>query len=587
MRFPRGIKREDAPKTPAGSLGVSGAILFFLIFFLPACFRGPGLFAQEQQTAMPSWSVPGDRIDEIEGRGLYIRTNPMGAKVYIDGLERGLTPLSLEGLWPGEYTVRIEKEGYRDRRFKVWLRSESRLFLALELEEARGQVVLRIGRKEGSPGAELLPLNPRVSVDNMNAPSPGVPDTISRGGSWTGVVLTLPVGWRTIRVRAFGWEDASALVYVGENSLQYQDMYLTPGVFRVSGPSLRRARFNPANSGVLGNAELSFEVSGPGRGRIIIKDEEGREVYAGDLGPFTTWGQQFLWNGRDRQGQILPDGSYTFTLYMEALPPLAPGGETFTLGAEIDSTRNIRPLSLASGKPGLLFAPLPQRLPPGALQIEGSLLFGAPPYSGAYRQGSSGGSDAWASLPFALAFRVSPLERLELSAALNVIPRFDESARYGFAGSAKWVFLGPGDWAPPFNLSLGLSGGWVEERTASPFGLSSGLEIFLPLSWNITPALTLAFTPSGLWTGNRGFPWEAFPRLLLAGGVLFEHGFITLGFSVQEELNFSDLAPSLKMAGELKLFPPPSRFVFSLLGGAAREDGPWGGFGGLGIGILF
>jgi hypothetical protein len=534
---------------------------------------------------MPSWSIPGDRVNEIEGRGLSIRTNPIGAKVYVDGLERGLTPLNLEGLRPGEYVIRIEKEGYRVRRFKVRIRSESRLSLSLELEEARGQVVLRIGREEGSPGAELLPLDPRVSVDHRDAASFGA----GPGDSWLGMVLSLPVGWRTIQVRAFGWEEASALVYVAENSLQYQNINLKPGVFRVSGLSLRRGRFNPANSGVLGSAELSFEVSGPGRGRIIIHDEEGREVYAGDLGPFTGWAQQFLWNGRDGRGQILPDGRYTITIHAEALTPLAPGGETLTLRAEIDSTRNIRPLSLASGKPGLLFAPLPQRLPPGALQIEGSLLFGAPPYSGAYREGASGGSDAWASLPFALAFRFSPLERLELSAALNVVPRFDESARYGFAGSAKWVFFGSElrDWALPLNLSLGLSGGWMEERKAGPFGLSSGLELFLPLSWNISPVLTLAFTPSGLWTGEGGFPWEALPRLLLSGGLLLEYGFITAGLSLQGELDFSDPAPSLKMAGELKLFPPPSRFVFSFQGGAFREDLLWGGFGGLGIGILF
>jgi hypothetical protein len=573
-------------------------IPFLLVFPAPVFLRGPGgngLFAQEQAGApAPAWSIPGDRVEELEGQGLYIRTHPAGAKVYIDGLERGSSPLSLEGLRPGEYSVRIEKEGYRHRRFKVRVRQGSRLFLNLELEEARGQVVLRINREAGSPGAELLPLDPRVSVDNMSAAafdaaSPGTSSAQVSRDSWIGMALNLPVGWRTIRVRAFGWEEAAATVYVAENSFQYQDINLKPGAFRVFNLSLRRPRFNPANPGALGNAELSFEVSGPGRGRIIIEDEGGRQVYAGDMGPFTTWVQQFLWNGRDGLGQALPDGGYTITLHAEALPPLAPAGESLILKAEIDSSRKIRPLDLASGKPGLLFAPLPQRLPPGAFQIEGSLLFGAPPYNRAYRETSPTGSGPWTSLPFALGLRFSPLERLELAAALNVVPRFDASARYGFAGSAKWVFLGSGlkDWELPLNLSLGLSGGWMEGRSASPFGLSSGLELFLPLSWNITPLLTLAFTPSGLWTGDEGFPWEALPRLLLSGGLLAEYAFITAGLSVQGELNFSGLRPSLKMAGELKLFPPPSRFVFSLHGGASREDRRWEGFGGLGIGILF
>jgi hypothetical protein len=61
--------------------------------------------------ALPSWAQAGDRVEESDGEGLAIWTKPTGASVFIDGLERGKTPLSLENLRPGRYFVRIAKEG--------------------------------------------------------------------------------------------------------------------------------------------------------------------------------------------------------------------------------------------------------------------------------------------------------------------------------------------------------------------------------------------------------------------------------------------------------------------------------------------
>jgi hypothetical protein len=41
------------------------------------------------------------------------------------------------------------------------------------------------------------------------------------------------------------------------------------------------------------------------------------------------------------------------------------------------------------------------------------------------------------------------------------------------------------------------------------------------------------------------------------------------------------------IAGEIKFFPPPSRFVFSLLGGLRIKEASFGGFGGVGIGMIY
>ncbi|MDR2181461.1 MAG: PEGA domain-containing protein, partial [Treponema sp.] len=75
----------------------------FLCFFLIA---GAGLFARES-------------YQELAGRGLYVNSEPSGAQVFINGIERGKTPFTLDTLRAGEYSVRVVKEGYLERRFTV------------------------------------------------------------------------------------------------------------------------------------------------------------------------------------------------------------------------------------------------------------------------------------------------------------------------------------------------------------------------------------------------------------------------------------------------------------------------------------
>lgn len=44
---------------------------------------------------------------------ISVESSPAGADIYLDGNYRGRAPLTLSGLWPGEYTVSAEMAGYR------------------------------------------------------------------------------------------------------------------------------------------------------------------------------------------------------------------------------------------------------------------------------------------------------------------------------------------------------------------------------------------------------------------------------------------------------------------------------------------
>jgi hypothetical protein len=461
----------------------------------------------------------------------------------------------------------IKKDGYVDRRFIARVRKDSLLVLSLELQESVGRVLIKVERASGSPEPEKLELKPLVYVD---------------GSFKNSLSLELRTGFRTISVRAFGWEEASATIYVEADSYRELKLSLKPAPFRVAGGSLSRSRFNPLSAGSLGTTTINFDVSSPGKGTLTVMDPEWKPVFEVPLKLFETWSQSVIWNGRNNRGEVLPDGVYTIIVSAFSVPydDSAPVEDGFVLKTELDSSRVVQPLSLSSGKSGLLYAPLPSPLPAGSFQIEGSLLAGSPP--------EAGGS--WTSLPFAAALRFSPIDRLEVSAALNVIARFNDKASAGAAGGIKWAYLDSGGGALPLGAAAGLVFSWTGKEGLMPFGMASGFEIYFPFKLDMGSLFSFTITPAALWTGDEGFPWEPVPRLLVSGGFMMQMTYFSAGLSMRSEYKFSGgepWPPYIMTGAEIRFFPPPSSFVFSFMGGVWVRGNDLGGFGGLTIGMIY
>ncbi|GHV41446.1 hypothetical protein AGMMS49546_17350 [Spirochaetia bacterium] len=544
-----------------------------------------GLAAQVSSSrAAGTGSIVGDTFEEAAGRGLLIRTKPAGAKVYIDGVERGLSPLPLNTLEAGEYHVRLYKEGWLERQFTVRISASSRLVASIELKEASGHLFLKIRRSEEASAPAAIPFAPVLIAGGETFP---VPEDGSSGG--TG--LSLPVGYHTIRARAFGWEDASVTIYVREGEAEQAELVLSPALFRLSAGRVSRNKFNPANPSSLGSTECGFEVSGPGTGTMTVLDQEGRAVYTADLAPFKTWSQSAVWNGRSgggpgdspgRAGGILPDGVYTLLIEAESAPwdGSAPERQSLSLPVTIDSSLAIYPLSIFGAIPGLLFAPVPGILPRGSFQIEADMLFGQTPES----------EDAFTSLPFEVGIRLSPLERLEIAAALDMVPVFGDKMPWGFSGSLKWLFLNPGE-KPPLGLAAAFTGSWAEDKAVSP--QREGASLYFPLSWQFSPFFSVLLSPGVFWHAWN----EGTPRLFLSTGILFRHSLFSAGISFRPEFDLSDGAytesnqsfdpVTLMTAAEIKFYPPPSNLVFTLSGGIWSKGNRKGGFGGIAIGIVY
>lgn len=70
---------------------------------------------------------------------LKIRSNPNGAKVFLDGVEEGVTPLVLRRLPAGEHKVLLKKDGYKpvERKAVCWNNAMTSLKVKMEMTKAK------------------------------------------------------------------------------------------------------------------------------------------------------------------------------------------------------------------------------------------------------------------------------------------------------------------------------------------------------------------------------------------------------------------------------------------------------------------
>ena len=516
-------------------------------------------------SAQNTGDITGDRFEETSGRGLVIRTNPAGVKVFIDGAERALTPASFENLPPGEYNIRLSKEGYTERSFQVTLFSTSRLVVSIKMEEERGLVQVSVHRAAGNQ----IPFNPQILTSPLD-------DIISAENlpAAHNALISMPAGYRTIRVRAFGWEDALETVFVSANDTVKVNILMRAAPFKIANASQNRKRFNPLNAGSAGTAEFRFDVTAPGSGMIIIKDSDGSVVYEKQTDNFDTWHQTFSWDGKDSSGSVLPEGKYTVLIEAEK--------SSLSMTAEIKFADNIIPLSLESGISGLTFSPLPHVLPSGSYQITAGIFFGSFPLPDFTSRDLSNAL----GLPLEINMRISPFNRFELTTSVNIVPYFENHvqksfAGWGISGSAKFNIIESS--SIPLAFAAGVSYTWAGNTGELPLSPGKGLGIHAPLSLEFTN-FSIAFCPSSFWQGPEGLV----PVLLLSAGALYKGANVNAGLSARCELDFTkeSFNPKYLAGADVYLYPLPSNLFISFSAGAIFQERCLGWYGGFKLGII-
>jgi len=530
---------------------------FTLMFIILICLLTFPLEAREMG------DIIGDSFEEIAGRGLEIRTRPAGVRVFINGVDSGITPLSLNNLSPGEYSILLNREGYRDKNFNVTLFNNSRLVASIEMEEERGFVLVSVHRADGSP--ESLPFNPQIissAAEEVSSPSTEQTENT--------VLLNMPAGYRTIRVRAFGWEEVLVNVLVRDNEQTEVSILMNPAQFRLENVSLNRRRFNPNNTGSLGRTEINFEITAPSSATIKIFNSNNQIVLERQLGSLENRRLSTTWDGRDSSGRILPEGNYS--ILIEATPIESSQLVSVRLECRIDYSLNIFPLSLESNLSGLTFTPLPHTLPAGSFQFDAGLQIGTFP--------SLTQNEDFFTVPFNFSLRVSPLNKLELATIFNINPHSIQTG-WGISGSVKYNFLDGAEF--PLMLGAGLSYTWAGDEGENPLSPGRGIGLYLPLSLELINSLSLAFCPGLFWRGPEGLV----PAILLSAGVLYRNNWFNTGFSFRYELDFLESTDSKFLAGAQFRLLGLSNLQFLLQGGIWLQSNRIGGYGGIGIGLIY
>ena len=501
-------------------------IFIFLYFFtVSAWAQSPG-------------DIVADSFEETAGSGLVIRTNPAGARVFINGVEQGLTPANFNSLAPGEYNIRLVKENYLDRTFNVTLFPSSRLTASIKMEQPQGTVQLSIKKIDNeTAGNSAMPFNPQVSVSSFgNVP---LDDDYK-------AELNLPAGYYTFRVQAFGWEDASIAVLVTEDVIPV-NIDMNPAEFRIANLTQSRKSFNPLNKNAnrLNSIEYRFEVTAPGTGLFNVIDNKDAVVFSKQLDNFDARLQQFTWNGKDSSENPLPEGIYTVSIQAE--------NNEIKIQTEIDYSLELFPLSS--------FIPMPYTLPAGSFQIESAIGYV--------------NFDSSTSIPFTFGFRISPINNLETALNFIINPQTND-ANWGITGSVKYNFIKN---KSPVTFALGVSYSYLSDN-------EDGVYIHLPVSFKIASG-SLIFTPE-IFLHGLDKSDEFNPALLLSAGYFLRYEKIQAGLSAKAEIDLkNNTKPRYFACAETQIFPVSSGFYFSLQAGICTQDSRIGGFGSAGLGVVY
>ena len=527
-------------------------------FLLAACASAP--------PAQPPGSSPSSAGDTTPQTGreaerppsLRVISDPDGATVYLDGRRQGTTPLTVDDVRPGDYLLRVEKSGYYESRQWIRIPNTSSVVIRIELQLITGFLDVTVE----PPDATLTVGDERI-----------------RDG-----FIELPAGTHRVHARAFGYEAQTETVRISARSVTRLSMTLERSPFRVSALEAWRPAFSPLSPGTVGTTRISYRVSAPGAGVLIIRDEDGEVVRRVPQGPYTDWSQSYRWDGTDDGGRVVEDGIYTVEI-----TGVGDDGrvESRSTSVTVDRALLVRYRSVWTATPGLLYAPTRTALPGGQVQIAAQL--------GAAVDTDSGTTSIL--VPGRLGLRIglgAGFEAFGYGGLTATDEPYEDRVTVG--GSVGWD--GPGVPVGEATLGVGLSvGGMHESRRllapperpemhASPPGFFTAIPVTLRgRAVQIVLAPEYRFVaPDGGGTGWSGLA-------IVRSGAVADLGQLSAGLSaaLYYPVEGATVVPSVSYLGlEAHWVPPQSSVALSAFGGSRLgTTHPPAFLAGLGVGVLF
>jgi hypothetical protein len=138
---------------------------------------------------------------------LSVTTNPDGASVLVDDVTRGVTPISISDITPGDHTVTVTSVGFLTRTLKIRTTPGYRLIATMKLGLTSGSSL-----PSASPSATPTPAGnvtptPKTATSSANLPDPPKPFLI---------VKDTPTGFLRVRMEPGTNATESARVNPGD-----------------------------------------------------------------------------------------------------------------------------------------------------------------------------------------------------------------------------------------------------------------------------------------------------------------------------------------------------------------------------------
>ena len=90
------------------------------------------------------------------GKGLYVVSTPEPAKIYLDGILKGETPLLLSDAASGSHTLQVKRSGYNEWKSTVWFPESGTKTIAAVLNQNTDEFPQGINVTSNPAGAEVL-----------------------------------------------------------------------------------------------------------------------------------------------------------------------------------------------------------------------------------------------------------------------------------------------------------------------------------------------------------------------------------------------------------------------------------------------
>ncbi len=229
--------------------------------------------------------------ESVEIASLAVKTNVPNARVFIDGVYAGFSPVFVKWIEVGPHKISAYAPGYEPESQVFHVLSGKSNSCYLTMERMKGILIIQSDQADCQYYCDGVLLS-----SNMNI---------------------VEEGFHVVKIRKFGYRDFSARVFVPSFRIKRIYVNLEEAPFELVSLSASRGAFNPSYSGNLGECEISAYVTSKGSGEVLIFDPENKVVFKKKFPSFRTWKQAFLWDGSDEYGQKLPEGSYVVTFNAE------------------------------------------------------------------------------------------------------------------------------------------------------------------------------------------------------------------------------------------------------------------------------